>query len=251
MAYPSDSARTKTWVTEVLTAADLDGQFDIIHDWINAALDGTTGHGHTGGTNDGKQLDLTVAVTGVLDETNGGTGQSTIIQGDVLYGSAANTLSTLPAGTAGQALTTNGAAANPSFAGMTTYGDVEYRDSTGRQRLAAGTSGQFLQTQGASAAPQWVNGFASVLDYGTSTSSSTQRGSVSATLKICYGVCTDGASLTNLPFTSSSTYSIVASIQSASIQTQDMQITAKSASGATISDGLGNGNSISWFAIGT
>jgi len=33
------------------------------------------------------------AVTGVLDETNGGTGQSTITTGDLLYGSGANTLS--------------------------------------------------------------------------------------------------------------------------------------------------------------
>jgi hypothetical protein len=37
-------------------------------------------------------------VTGVLDETNGGTGQSTITQGDLLYGSAANVLSKLAKG---------------------------------------------------------------------------------------------------------------------------------------------------------
>lgn len=43
--------------------------------------------------------------TGVLDEVNGGTGQSTITSGDVLYGSAANTLSKLPIGSAGEILT--------------------------------------------------------------------------------------------------------------------------------------------------
>lgn len=47
-------------------------------------------------------LDLadTDAVTGVLDETNGGTGQSTISTGDILYGSSSNTLSKLTIGAA-------------------------------------------------------------------------------------------------------------------------------------------------------
>lgn len=40
------------------------------------------------------------AVTGVLDETNGGTGQSTITTGDILYGSSSNTLSKLSIGAA-------------------------------------------------------------------------------------------------------------------------------------------------------
>lgn len=76
--WPSDSARTKDWVSEALTDADLEGQFDILHQYNNDELDGTSGHGHTGGDNDGKQLDLTVAVTGVLPVANGGTGQATL-----------------------------------------------------------------------------------------------------------------------------------------------------------------------------
>lgn len=43
-------------------------------------------------------LAQSAAVTGVLDETNGGTGQSTITTGDILYGSGSNTLSKLAAG---------------------------------------------------------------------------------------------------------------------------------------------------------
>lgn len=43
--------------------------------------------------------------TGVLDETNGGTGQSTISSGDVLYGSASNSIGKLPIGTNGKILT--------------------------------------------------------------------------------------------------------------------------------------------------
>ena len=38
-----------------------------------------------------------------------------VVQGDVLYGSAADTLSRLPAGTSGQVLVSGGAGANPSW----------------------------------------------------------------------------------------------------------------------------------------
>ena len=39
---------------------------------------------------------------------------------------------------------------------ITTQGDILYRDGSGLQRLAAGTSGQFLKTQGAGANPVWA-----------------------------------------------------------------------------------------------
>lgn len=78
MAWPSDSARTKTWTTEILTAADLHTQLDVLHTYVNDFADGSTGHGHTGGTNDGKQINLSTAVTGTLPVTNGGTGQATL-----------------------------------------------------------------------------------------------------------------------------------------------------------------------------
>lgn len=113
MSYPSDSARTKSWGTEILTAADLDGQLDLLHAWINAAMDEVTGHGHTGGTNDGQKIVLTTSVTGTLPTTNGGTGVATYTQGDILYSSASNVLSKLAAGTSGKVLVTLGAGANP------------------------------------------------------------------------------------------------------------------------------------------
>ncbi len=53
-------------------------------------------------------LASTNSVTGVLDEVNGGTGQSSITAGDILYGSASNTLSKLAIGTSGQVLTVSG-----------------------------------------------------------------------------------------------------------------------------------------------
>lgn len=40
--------------------------------------------------------------------------------------------------------------------GLTTQGDLLYRDASGLARLAAGTAGQILQTNGASANPSWA-----------------------------------------------------------------------------------------------
>jgi hypothetical protein len=48
---------------------------------------------------------LATDVTGVLDETNGGTAQSTYSTGDILYASGANTLAKLGAGSNGEVLT--------------------------------------------------------------------------------------------------------------------------------------------------
>lgn len=48
------------------------------------------------------------AVTGILDEVNGGTGQSTFATGDILYASGVNTLAKRTAGTPGQVLTMAG-----------------------------------------------------------------------------------------------------------------------------------------------
>ncbi len=48
------------------------------------------------------------AVTGVLDETNGGTGQSTFTTGDILYASGANTLAKLAVGADNTFLRVNG-----------------------------------------------------------------------------------------------------------------------------------------------
>lgn len=76
MTWPTASARTKDWGSEILTDADLEGQFDILHTYLNDMLNGTTGHGHSGGDGDGAKIDLTIGVTDVLPEANGGTGLS-------------------------------------------------------------------------------------------------------------------------------------------------------------------------------
>lgn len=163
MAWPSTSARTKTWGTEILTSGDLDGQFDILHSYNNDQLNGSTGHGHTGSTNDGPKLNLTAAFTGTLPIANGGTNLTSYTQGDVIYASASNVLSKAAAGTAGQALTTGGSGGVAAFAGMTTQGDVEYHNGTTRTRLGAGTAGMALISGGAAANPSFAFPFRSAL----------------------------------------------------------------------------------------
>lgn len=79
------------------------------------------------------QIDISgTDITGTLAATNGGTGTATTTAGDILYGSAANTWTKLAAGTAGQLLQTNGAAA-PSWVNAPTF--------TGVSSFSAGTTG--------------------------------------------------------------------------------------------------------------
>lgn len=75
-------------------------------------------------------------------------------QGDILYHNGTN-YARLAAGTAGQALTTGGASANPAWAGMTTRGDLEYRGATTRTRLAVGTANQVVRSDGTD--PAWAS----------------------------------------------------------------------------------------------
>lgn len=88
MAWPTVSARSKNWGTEILTDADLEAQLDLLHTYFNDSLNGTTGHGHTGGTNDGPKITLTAGagVQGTLPLANGGTGQTSLATlGNLFY----------------------------------------------------------------------------------------------------------------------------------------------------------------------
>jgi len=143
---------------------------------------------YTGGTN------ITVAgqvinVSGTIAATLGGTGTSTVTTGDLLYGSATNTWSKLPLGTAYKSLVVNAAGTQVEWnavplnqaaavsgqlstgnggTGFGTYavGDLLYASTTSAlSKLAVGTSGQVL-TAGATI-PQYVN--QSTLSVGSST----------------------------------------------------------------------------------
>lgn len=142
----------------------------------NAITSSYNNHTHTDITQLGTVNTGTWAAT-VIGTLYGGTGQdfSSQAQGVVPYFSATGVFSGLAVGTKGQCLTTGGVAANPSWTGMTTQGDIEYHNGTTRTRLAAGTSGYFLKTNGAGANPSWsslgnipVVGASNIrIDYGT------------------------------------------------------------------------------------
>jgi hypothetical protein len=69
------------------------------------------------------QVDISNGVTGTLSATSGGTGQSTVTTGDLLYGSATNTWSKLADVATGNALISGGVGVAPSWGkiGLTTH----------------------------------------------------------------------------------------------------------------------------------
>jgi hypothetical protein len=138
---------------------------------------------YVGGTN----IDitgLTISLTGTVAPTNGGTGVNTVTTGDLLYGSAANTWSKLPLGSAYKSLIVNGSGTQvewnavalnqsgavsgtlPATSGGTdqnsyTVGDILYSSATNTLSKLTGnttTTKKFLGQTGtgaASAAPVW------------------------------------------------------------------------------------------------
>ena len=90
MAYPSLLARTKDWGTEILTDADLEGQFDLIIDWINDAMSSSTGHKHDATGSEGPKI-----LTANIDDAAG-------TAGDLYTNTSGTTVGRLALGTAFQ-----------------------------------------------------------------------------------------------------------------------------------------------------
>lgn len=102
-----------------------------ISDLINVIGGGTVtsidvSGGTTGLTTSGGPITAsgTITLAGTLVAANGGTGQTTYAQGDILYGNASGGLSKLSPGSAGQVLSTNGAGADPSWIAIGGIGTV-------------------------------------------------------------------------------------------------------------------------------
>lgn len=74
--FPSDSVRTKNWITETLTDADLEGQLDLLHEYLKAALNSSTGHTHDGTSNQGPKLDKASIVSDFVNDYTTVTGAS-------------------------------------------------------------------------------------------------------------------------------------------------------------------------------
>lgn len=69
MAWPSLLARTKDWGTEILTDSDLEGQYDVIINYVNDMMDAANGHKHDATTSEAPKilvsnLTLTSGVSG-------------------------------------------------------------------------------------------------------------------------------------------------------------------------------------------
>ena len=103
MAYPSDLVRTKNWGNEVMTDADLEGQFDLIVAWVMAALNATTGHKHDATQNEGPKI-----LINNLDIASAA-------EGDVIFRNA-TVWARLAKGTAYQILRMNSGATAPEWA---------------------------------------------------------------------------------------------------------------------------------------
>lgn len=122
-AYPSDLVRTKNWGNEVLTDSDLEGQFDLIIDWVMDALDATSGHDHSGVANKGPKIPINTSLT-----------IGSQAQGDLIYASSASAWARLGAGTNGQFLKTQGTGANPAWA------DVTFQTAASQAEVEAATN---------------------------------------------------------------------------------------------------------------
>lgn len=156
-----------------------------------------------------KSVATTTPSTGYIPYYN--SGWANLVPGAQYLPLVSNGVSSLPTY---QTLTAHAGGTNADLS-ASTQGSVAYFPSTGTMgSLSAGTSGQVLTTQGASANPIWANSLSSVSNYGTSTSSSTPVQGTA--LKIAYGTgvsvsAGSSTSITNLPFSSSSSYSCTVS----------------------------------------
>ena len=193
-------------------------------------------------------------------EAKVGTGASTPVANKVLIsdGTGASTWDTVdvanmidgatPVANGGTGQTTK----TPAFdalSPLTTQGDIIYHDGSDNVRLAKGTNGHYLK-QGATI-PGWAAAIGSILDYGTSASSSTAK--TIGNLHICYGTVSVSAgssqAVTNLPFTSASSYTAFFTESGAEFAL--LYITRNSGSQLTVYVGGSVTASVCWLAIGT
>lgn len=137
-----------------------------------------------------------------------------------------------------------------------TQGSVPYFSSLGvMSSLNPGVSGQVLQSQGASANPIWTS-LPTVLAYGGSTSSSSAQSA--SNLKIAYGINVSvgggsSVSITNLPFTNSSSYTCLADETSGGGSDENRGATGCTQSSGSAMSLYNTDNSthvVNWYAIG-
>ncbi len=135
MAWPSSSARTKNWGTEILTDTDLESELDLLHSYINDMMNSSTGHKHDGTTAEGPKI-----LTANIDDSAG-------TAGDVFY-SSGTALTRLAIGTAGQALVVNSGATAVEWGEGTTFASAA-EVKTGTESAKAIAPDTFVSHEGA------------------------------------------------------------------------------------------------------
>jgi hypothetical protein len=148
----------------------------------------------------------TLNLTTVLDETYGGTGNTSYATGDLLYASAANTLSKLTVGTNGYILTSNGTiptwTAGSSISVNTATnlagglaGSVPYQSGAGATTfLGIGAANRVLTSSGT--APQWVTSLTGLTGVSSSGLTNTSLTAGRVVYSTTGGAQTDSANLT-------------------------------------------------------
>ncbi len=148
----------------------------------------------------------TLNLTTVLDETYGGTGNTSYATGDLLYASAANTLSKLTVGTNGYILTSNGTiptwTAGSSISVNTATnlagglaGSVPYQSGPGATTfLGIGAANRVLTSSGT--APQWVTSLTGLTGVSSSGLTNTSLTAGRVVYSTTGGAQTDSANLT-------------------------------------------------------
>lgn len=175
-----------------------------------------------------------------------------IITASTVSGAALTTLNLVPSG-AGALLAKNGGTGADMSAAL--IGADPYFSATGvMNALAAGTIGQVKVSQGG-AAPIWANSLANVLDYGTSSSVSTAKQGTAT--YICYGNISvankSSTAITNLPFSSSTSYKVVANFVAGTLSLMNgpTAVTYVSGASCTIQNASDTTFVCSWIAVGT
>ena len=148
----------------------------------------------------------TLNLTNVLGAIYGGTAQSTYTQGDVLYASAANTLSKLGIGTVNYILTSSGSVPQwsaPSSISVLTAtnldggaaGSVPYQSGVATTTfLAIGAANRVMTSTGS--APQWVTALTGLTGVSSSSITNTSLTSGRVVVSTTAGLQADDADLT-------------------------------------------------------
>jgi hypothetical protein len=198
---PVSIAYTFGTATGSIPLTQLDANFLTLQNGINGMLDGSTQTFTNIVTSGGTIGGTTVWSAATIAATRGGTGVATYTTGDILYASAANTLSKLPVGSTGQVLTVAGGIpswGSPASGTITnnttpisggTAGAVLANSANTVGQILPGTSGNVLLSNGTA----WSSGVLQYTATGTGAAARTYPSKLGDIVSVLdYNCPTDG-----------------------------------------------------------